>query len=142
MEILIIRTLVLYGLTTIITQSKIFEPIREIAYAINDWFGEFMECPMCVGFWAGFVGGFLFYDEQFLLEIFPNMTTFPILMTMFAYGLYSSGINWMLYVTINFFEKKIELFDLKILETEQNFTQFADDEAQVKLLCENKNKVL
>jgi hypothetical protein len=43
------------GLTFIVTQSKIFKPIRKLGSKIHKDIGYFLECPMCFGFWAGLI---------------------------------------------------------------------------------------
>tara|TARA_Y100000296_G_C5025378_1_gene181984 strand:- start:103 stop:399 length:297 start_codon:yes stop_codon:yes gene_type:complete len=50
---LLIWILVCYGLTNIVTESIIMEPVRKYSWKINKKLGELLECPMCFGFWAG-----------------------------------------------------------------------------------------
>jgi len=43
-----------YGLTLIVTQSKIFRPIRDALDRSNlKTFSAWIHCPMCFGFWSG-----------------------------------------------------------------------------------------
>lgn len=41
------------GVTTIVTQSFIFSPIREWVKSKHDFLGTLIECPTCFGFWVG-----------------------------------------------------------------------------------------
>ena len=51
-----------YGLTQIITYSKILEPIRPDYY--------FFHCPMCMGFWVGVLLMFLNpFTELFIFDV-------------------------------------------------------------------------
>lgn len=46
-----------YGLTLIVTQSKIFRPVRGLFEGTSNrllkFFGDMLHCPMCFGFWSG-----------------------------------------------------------------------------------------
>jgi hypothetical protein len=80
--------LVVFGLTTIITQSKLFAPIRRGFK--NGTGSKFIECPMCVGFWVGFG-----------LSIFPGLSLGGhLLVRWLTDGFASSGLNWLLYVIL------------------------------------------
>jgi len=41
------------GLTIIVTQSKLFEPIRKGAGKIHSKLEYLLNCPMCFGVWSG-----------------------------------------------------------------------------------------
>ena len=43
---------VLIGLTSIVSMSGIFIPIRQKVYKLNPFLGQLISCPMCFGFWA------------------------------------------------------------------------------------------
>ena len=43
------------GLTFIVTQSKLFEPIRAFFGKIHNKLEYLLRCPMCFGFWAGII---------------------------------------------------------------------------------------
>ena len=45
--------LVSFGITTIISVSKLFEPIRNFVTKKSPPLGGFLGCSMCMGFWAG-----------------------------------------------------------------------------------------
>ena len=48
--------LVAFGMTEIITLSKIFKPVREFTEEKIPFLGDMLACSMCTSFW---VGGFL-----------------------------------------------------------------------------------
>lgn len=52
--------LVVDGVTTIVTTSLLFRPLREAAFFVRDghrtWLGKLIHCPMCFGFWVGVLG--------------------------------------------------------------------------------------
>ena len=57
-----------FGLTLIVTQSKILKPVREIAGLISLKLKELLECPMCFGFWSGMICFFLrLIEANFIL---------------------------------------------------------------------------
>lgn len=42
-----------YGLTLIVTESKLLGPLRRILRSRSAFLGDLVHCPMCFGFWAG-----------------------------------------------------------------------------------------
>jgi hypothetical protein len=73
------------GLTFIVTQSKLFKPVRDFFGRINGMLGYLLGCPMCFGLWSGlivwtlqelsldivvygFIGSFLSYVFYLLLS--------------------------------------------------------------------------
>jgi hypothetical protein len=42
-----------YGITSIVVQSKLFKPLREIIKTKSSFFGSLLNCMMCFGFWVG-----------------------------------------------------------------------------------------
>ena len=44
-----------FGLVSIVTFSRIFQPIRIVAHKIHGRLGELISCPMCFAFWAGII---------------------------------------------------------------------------------------
>ena len=46
---------VLTGLTSIVSMSGIFMPIRQKIFKLNPFLGQLISCPMCFGFWAGLI---------------------------------------------------------------------------------------
>lgn len=47
----------MYGVTLVITGSRIFAPVRTRVF--RDW--HFVRCPMCVGWWVGLAVGLAGY---------------------------------------------------------------------------------
>ncbi len=54
--------LVSFGMTTIITLSKLFEPIRVRIKEKNNFFGEMVNCNLCMGFWVGLILSSTYYS--------------------------------------------------------------------------------
>lgn len=46
-----------YGLVLVITSSTMTLGFRKWAAERSEFWGHGLECPMCVGFWAGFLTG-------------------------------------------------------------------------------------
>ena len=71
--ILFLFVLIGFGITTIITKSTLFEPLRDRldnggdSISENFW-GLLIICPMCVGFWVGVLESFIF--GSFSYQIF------------------------------------------------------------------------
>lgn len=42
-----------YGITSIVVQSKLFKPFREVMKTKSKFFGSLLHCMMCFGFWVG-----------------------------------------------------------------------------------------
>jgi len=42
-----------YGITSIVVQSKLFKPFREVMKVRSNFFGSLLHCMMCFGFWVG-----------------------------------------------------------------------------------------
>jgi len=81
--------LAIVGLTTIITQSKLFASIRRVLESRTG--SKFLYCPMCVGFWVGLV---------LSLFQFGCCSTRYWLLTLLVDGWASSGVNWIVYVVL------------------------------------------
>src|SRR5210317_1689217 len=57
---LLICILIVYGISAIITISKIFEPIRDIAEKISPNFWKYLtSCMQCLPFWVGVLVSFI-----------------------------------------------------------------------------------
>ena len=93
MSLLIAWCLLVYGVTLIVTGSKLFEPLRQL-----DWppsVHHFLHCTMCVGFWVGclaclmlpYLGPLRGLEEQVLWRA-------P------AEGLMSAALCWVAHVTL------------------------------------------
>ncbi len=51
--IIVYFILVCYGVTSIVVQSKLFKPFRELIKKRSEFFGSLVSCMMCFGFWVG-----------------------------------------------------------------------------------------
>lgn len=57
------------GITYILTQSKIFNWLRELA-KVNTWTQDFMRCSLCAGWWSSIVPYIVIYKDYTLSNIF------------------------------------------------------------------------
>jgi hypothetical protein len=76
--------LVSFGMATIISISKIFEPVRNLVTKGSSYIGGFLACTMCMGFWTG---------------IFLSANYFSPTGNMLFDGCLSCGTCWLLYCT-------------------------------------------
>jgi hypothetical protein len=83
--------LAVVGLTTIITQSKLFAPIRRVFE--NRTGSKFLCCPMCMGFWVGL-------GLSLILGLSCGARVHPFGMLCLVDGWASSGLNWIVYVVL------------------------------------------
>ena len=75
-------SLVAFGITTIVSISKIFKPARTFIGTKSPFMGDLLACSMCTGFW---VGGFL------------SVTYFSPTGNIFFDACLSSASCWLLY---------------------------------------------
>jgi len=96
---LLLFSLVTLGFTLIVTQSSLFRPFREAAQSVHEKVGDLISCPMCLGFWAGFVGAAAFGLEiqSRILSGLPPVGGYPIFAYM-AHGMISSWVCWTAHV--------------------------------------------
>lgn len=79
-------SIISFGITTIITQSKIFKWLRDWTESINEYWSSVFRCPLCCGFWCG-----IFLS----VVLFSPTATFiggNVLITTFFDGCFSAGI--------------------------------------------------
>ena len=69
----------LMGITIIVTQSSIFNAIRQKIAKLNSYLGMLVSCPLCFSFWAGL----------FLSHFYTSLTG-----NMFFDALLASGVSW------------------------------------------------
>ena len=50
---LLLWILVAYGVSTVITQGSITWKLRNAVSQISGYLGQWINCPMCFGFWVG-----------------------------------------------------------------------------------------
>lgn len=93
----LIWALVMVGFTTIVTQSKLLLPLRS---RWVKWHQRrpvlmlFFNCPMCIGFWAGFGSSAIFK-----WGVSPPLP-YHVAIQWIADGLASSAICWITYVVL------------------------------------------
>lgn len=80
---LVIFILACFGATTIITYSKLLEPLRDFAAWVHQSVKDFLCCALCVSFWVGFI---LSYTWSFLHPV--------------TGGLVSCGACWVIHVIL------------------------------------------
>ena len=96
--------LVSFGMATIVSVSKIFEPVRNWVTRISSYVGGFLACTMCMGFWTGvFLFGINGCTELFTFEY--------TLANALILGSLSSGTCYLLGVLINDFGFKVPYKD-------------------------------
>lgn len=72
------------GITILITQSSILEPLRNHISRLGEKFDELIHCAMCTGFWVGLFFSFVYeYNMLYAASI-------------------SSLLSWIVYVAANF----------------------------------------
>lgn len=93
-----------FGLTQILVYGSIFDAARNKIGEISRWFGTLVNCPMCIGFWAGvFLFGINKYTELFNFEY--NIANLLIL------GCVSSGTSYALNMIFGDAGIKVALFN-------------------------------
>lgn len=85
---LCIWMLVVYGVTTAITISKVAAPLRR-RFVRWPWLHGFVHCPMCVGFWVGLVTSFV-----------PSLRAWQPTMNPIANGFAGSAVCWIVHVAM------------------------------------------
>jgi hypothetical protein len=91
-----------YGITLIVTESKIFKPFREFLKKRNDFIYSLFSCMMCLGFWVGTV--------VFLLDnLIPfKFITHELIFYSILHGAMVSGVNWFLYLILLNLEERVK----------------------------------
>ena len=114
-----------FGITTIITKSTIFEPLRDRLdnggdTLIDNFWGLLIVCPMCVGFWIGVLESFIFgsfsyqafFEDKFLNGFFDyfwfvvNFTFCKI-----ADGAVVGCLCWVAHGIISYLDKKHDYYE-------------------------------
>lgn len=78
-----------YGATTIVTQSKLFEPVRAICNRVSETLGYWSQCPMCMAVPIGMT---------FAAVWPPGELARPLAIV--AGGFASSGLAWAVHVAV------------------------------------------
>jgi hypothetical protein len=89
-----------YGISMVITQSKIFQPIRNLVSNASKFLGDMINCIMCFGFWVGLLLSLVMRlgpNNIQQIHIFNNLhinTAIKIVLDGFA----TSGFVWIVHV--------------------------------------------
>lgn len=123
--ILFLFVLIGFGITTIITKSTIFEPLRDRldnggdSLSENFW-GLLIVCPMCVGFWIGVLESFIFgsfsYQAFFSDEVLINFFDYSSFIVNFVFCKVADGavvgcISWVAHSIITYLDKKYDYYE-------------------------------
>lgn len=99
MEVLVLWTLIAYGMTSIIVWGSIFEKFRIWVKSKSTFFGELIGCVLCTSTWVGFIlsiltGGIVDFtwDTPWLVDVFLD-------------GMYTAGSVWALNSIVEYFEE-------------------------------------
>ena len=99
MVVVLIWSLIAYGITSIINWGSIFEKPRNWIITRSDFFGDFITCTLCTSTWVGFLmsicfGGLctMFFDIHWLPSIFFD-------------GMFTAGVVWVINSLVEFFEE-------------------------------------
>lgn len=96
---LIVWSFIVYGITQIIVEAKIFAPIRNwlnySRFSFFNFFGTLLSCFLCTSVWVSFILSALLYS--------PTSTLWPELnnSSIFLDGMLGSCIVWFLYCIEN-----------------------------------------
>ena len=126
---LLIFILAGFGVTTIITKSEIFSPLRRWldtggSNLANNFFGFLIVCPMCVGFWVGVFQSITMYspsiDAFWSDYVFSGIIsyirfTFITIYSMVLDGAMLGGISWTIHIFLDYLDKKYDYLQTKEL---------------------------
>lgn len=92
MSAIVIWVLVVYGVTLVITCSKIARPLRQL---LSRWTftHDLIVCPMCVGFWVGVCAGKAG-------RMFVHSDVFMLTGSNLANGFAASAACWVIHVVM------------------------------------------
>jgi hypothetical protein len=89
---LVIFSLISFGITTIVTQSKIFRWLRDWAEGVSPYWSSLVMCPLCFGFHCGwFLSLTLFTPVGVLLGVTS------VVGQLFFDACISAGVNQLLF---------------------------------------------
>jgi hypothetical protein len=123
--ILFLFILIGFGITTIITKSTIFEPLRDRldnggdTLSENFW-GLLIVCPMCVGFWIGVLESFIFGSfsyQAFFTDESPNsFFDYVFFIVNFVFCKIADGavigcLSWVAHSIITYLDKKHDYYE-------------------------------
>ena len=131
----------------IITESKLFSSFRRVFSKLGKTAEEFIECPMCVGFWVGLLFvRFTKWTDMQLWDIFDSISTWNLVDGLIYYicmGAMISGVVWIVHCITLFLnppsdDEEEETED--IIEESQPIELELDSHVSDKLAKEMKEK--
>jgi hypothetical protein len=122
---LLLFILIGLGITTIITKSSIFEPLRDHLdngsdIVMENFWGMLIVCPMCVGFWIGVLESFIFgsFSQQVFFSDEPLSGLFDYLWFIIYFifckvadGAVVGCASWIILSLITYLDKKHDYYD-------------------------------
>ena len=75
---MILNILSCVGITIILTQSSLFERLRDWVSSYSEKLGELVNCPMCMGVWVGFIMSFIFSCNIFHLSFITSIASWSL----------------------------------------------------------------
>lgn len=112
---IILFSFLIYSISNIITQSKIFEKIRMIMGWISpNFLGEMFECMMCMGFWVGVV------TSIFMPISYAYIEYSSVFISHFFDGCIGSGAAWVIHAIVNYYVLNNEIMEINISVSEEN----------------------
>ena len=87
----LVWVLATFGMTTIIVNSTVMLPVRNVVSKVSPFLGKLINCILCMGFWVGVFWGVLSFNpfEQYHSSIFLDL--------LFA-GCVGSATSWLIYL--------------------------------------------
>ena len=106
-----------YSISNIITQSKIFEGVRNFIGSVSSFFGDMFHCMMCIGFWVGMFLSF-FLPISCLYIVGNNVW-----IGHFFDACIGSGIAWSFHCVIDYFALNNQISEQNIVMAEEIIDQ-------------------
>ena len=84
--------LLVYGVTLIVTEGKLFAPLRDFVARRSPWAGTLLGCPMCFGWWVGAFVSVLGWSPSAV----AGPAIWPLPLRALVDGAASSAVGWAL----------------------------------------------
>lgn len=127
--------LICLGCTFIITRSSLFEPLREKVdnggdSVLNNFWGLFIVCPACVGFWFGIFWSFYFnfldnyiyisYESEnwILWALIILLSVVTLILKKVAYGAISSIVCYTVISILDYVSEQQDKVEVEIAKIE------------------------